>query len=70
MRNFIGDTQKHGVVRVVWDPFAGTGTTGVIAVQSGCVFLGTEIDEELHKVIITTIFFMFFLHYYFLLGGL
>ncbi|TYC95787.1 site-specific DNA-methyltransferase [Arthrobacter echini] len=31
---------------VVFDPFSGSGTTGVAAAQAGCSFIGFEIDDE------------------------
>jgi DNA modification methylase len=33
---------------LVFDPFAGTGSTGVAAIQSGRRFVGCEIDKEYH----------------------
>ncbi|MBN8868211.1 MAG: site-specific DNA-methyltransferase [Solirubrobacterales bacterium] len=41
--------EAHGVQSpetIVFDPFAGSGTTGVAAKQMGCGFVGFEIDEE------------------------
>lgn len=37
---------KSGEDIVVCDPFSGSGTTGVAAVQNGCSYVGFEIDPE------------------------
>lgn len=34
----------------VFDPFAGSGTTGIAAHIHGCDFVGTEIDPEYHRL--------------------
>lgn len=31
---------------LVWDPFMGTGTTGVVAGNFGCKYFGTEVDPD------------------------
>jgi site-specific DNA-methyltransferase (adenine-specific) len=35
---------------IVLDPFAGSGTTGVAAVQEGFGFVGIEQNPEYHKI--------------------
>jgi DNA modification methylase len=36
----------HNEETVILDPFAGSGTTGVVAAELGCSFIGFEIDPE------------------------
>lgn len=37
---------KSGKEIIVLDPFSGSGTTGIAAIQSGCSYIGFEIDPE------------------------
>lgn len=37
---------QHNEETVILDPFAGSGTTGVVAAELGCSFIGFEIDPE------------------------
>jgi DNA modification methylase len=37
---------KAGVEVVVFDPFSGSGTTGIAALKLGCSYIGFEIDEK------------------------
>jgi site-specific DNA-methyltransferase (adenine-specific) len=35
---------------LVVDPFCGSGTTGVVALELGCDFVGVEYDEQIYKI--------------------
>ena len=37
---------RHGSDVLVLDPFSGSGTTGLAALQFGCTYVGIEIDLE------------------------
>ena len=37
---------KHSACRVILDPFMGSGTTALAALESGCHFIGVELDEQ------------------------
>ncbi|AKT38492.1 DNA-methyltransferase [Chondromyces crocatus] len=45
-RRCIEASEASGPDTLVLDPFAGSGTTGVVARRLGCTFLGFEIDAE------------------------
>lgn len=45
-RQCIGALGRLGPEVVVLDPFAGSGTTGIAAVNLGCLFVGFEIDPS------------------------
>ena len=40
---------------LVWDPFCGTGTTGVAAANFGARFIGTEMYKKVYKIAHTRI---------------
>ena len=44
-RRCIEAYSKTGEDVVVFDPFSGSGTTGIAAIKAGCSYLGFEIDE-------------------------
>lgn len=46
MKNIVGLLPKD---IVVYDPFMGSGTTGVACRELGIDFVGTEIDEEYYN---------------------
>lgn len=46
MKNIVGLLPKD---IVVYDPFMGSGTTGVACRELGVDFVGTEIDEEYYN---------------------
>lgn len=48
MRRYIENSSDKGAL--VFDPFMGTGTTGVAALQAGRRFVGVEIDEKWFEV--------------------
>ena len=45
-RRCIESYGKVGPDVVVLDPFSGSGTTGIAAIELGCTYLGFEIDED------------------------
>lgn len=47
MTNIIGILPKD---IVVFDPFMGSGTTGIACKQLGVDFIGSEIDEEYYNI--------------------
>jgi hypothetical protein len=49
---FVGDLDQPTVSGKmnVWDPFMGTGSTGIVTVRSGGFFYGSEIHEETWKM--------------------
>lgn len=46
MGRFLTKNSSDNEMRVVWDPFMGTGTTGVVCAKFGTKFIGSEIDED------------------------
>jgi len=48
MRRLLYPFLKKG--DLVIDPFCGTGSTGVVAVELGCSFIGIECDKEVYKL--------------------
>jgi DNA modification methylase len=41
---------------VVYDPFMGSGTTGVACIKTGRKYIGSEVDEENKKIAENRIF--------------
>ena len=46
MERFLKRDSSDNALRIVWDPFMGTGTTGVICGIFGTKFIGTEMDQD------------------------
>jgi len=46
MERFLKKDSSDNALRIVWDPFMGTGTTGVICGIFGTKFIGTEMDVD------------------------
>lgn len=49
MERFLTKGSSDNEQRVVWDPFMGTGTTGVVCGKFGTKFIGSEIDEPCYN---------------------
>lgn len=45
-RRCIAALGRSGSEVIVFDPFSGSGTTGIAAIESGCSYIGFEIDHE------------------------
>ena len=47
-KELIGDNSNEG--EIVFDPFMGSGTTAIAAIDTGRDYIGFELDEEYHKL--------------------
>ncbi|HNN81336.1 MAG TPA: DNA methyltransferase, partial [Leptospiraceae bacterium] len=43
---FLKEKSSDNAQLVVWDPFMGTGTTGVVCSEFGVKFIGSENDQQ------------------------
>jgi len=43
---FLSDRNSDNAQCIVWDPFMGTGTTGVVCSEFGVKFIGSENDQQ------------------------
>ncbi len=48
--DFIFDQLKITAGQIVFDPFMGSGSTGVVALRRGCQFIGVEIDPAYYEI--------------------